>query len=357
MTTRTLTEGLQQALADAQPGDVFVLEGEHTLDEVELHVPVTLRGGTLVGTGQRVLKIFADVVLEDLEVRNPKGHGIVSLGGAPELRGLTLTVGGTALACGKTAAVTLQRCTVRGASTAMTVQDDARVFAEELQLTSRGCGLFLRGRSSGTFTQVGILAGNFAGVEATDETTAQLIGVAVVTSGSGGFFIHGDARPELHGCLAQQCGLSGVEVSQRAQPTIDGLVVRNVQREGILVKGEAAPTFMEIEVDSSPNVLLRVCDEATVDVERAVLKNGGSAGVSVQDKGQAELLEVVIKDCAKAGVEASGRVQVQLESCRIHGNGGYGVTSLGGSIHLTDCDVKDNERGDFMEGGGGSITR
>ena len=130
MATHTLTEGLQQALAGAEPGDVFELEGEHTLDETELHVPVTLRGGVLLGTGARVLKIFADVVLEDLEVRNPQGHGIVSLGGSPQLRGLTLSVGGTALACGKTASVTLQKCTVQSASTGLTVQDDARVFAE-----------------------------------------------------------------------------------------------------------------------------------------------------------------------------------------------------------------------------------
>ena len=318
---------LAEAVAQAQPGDVFELQGQVTAGRTELHVPVTLRGGVLLGSEAQLLRLYADVTLDGVTVQNPHGHGVVCMAGIPELLDLRIDVNGTGIACGATAAPRVLRAKIVRCAIGMTIQDDARPYVENLTITSMGSGLFFRGRAAGLFNQVGILAGNMAAIEVSEEASPELVGVLISGSGAGGLFIHGSSTPRFTSTNILRAALDAVEVRGAAAPVIDGLRAEECFKGGLLITQDAGGTYLEVEVRGCMNAGLTVNERAHPEIERMVLAGSSQVGARIYGAAQVEALDLKVSQNLKGGVELGGDARLEAEDLVITENLQFGLVA------------------------------
>ncbi len=332
---------LIRAVARLDEGGTIIVDGEITTSPVQIRKALTIRGGTVVGDGAIVFGLHADVVLDSVEVRNPAGHGVVCMAGAPQLRDLTVRVAKTGIACGGSAAPILERCEVPGCAIGLTAQDDAAPVVNGLTIVSTGSGLFLTGRCRGSISNTGIVAGSMPAVEINGESAPRLEGVAVALAGGGGFFVHGDAEPSLLRCSVERTQLAAVEVRGNANPTFDGLRVRECQASGLYLHQNARGTYMALDISGCMLASIEVAETAEVDVEEAALLDGQQGGIWVHDDAVAELIGVEISGHALVGVDVLDRGRVTLDGCEVARNGS-GIQVGGGELELVECRVVGN---------------
>lgn len=318
---------LADAVAQAQPGDVFELRGQVSAGRTELRVPITLRGGVLLGTEVVLLRLLADVTLDGVTIQNPHGHGVVCMAGIPELLDLRIDVNGTAIACGATAAPRVLRTKIVRCAIGMTVQDDARPYVENLTITSMGSGLFFKGRGAGLFNQVGVLSGNMAAIEVSEEASPELVGVLISGSGAGGLFIHGAATPRFTSTNILRTTLDAVEVRGAAAPVIDGLRAEECFKGGLLLTQDAGGTYLEVEVRGCMSAGLTVNERAHPEIERMVLAGSSQVGARIYGAAQVEALDLKVTQNLKGGVELGGDARLEAEDLVVTENLQFGVVA------------------------------
>ncbi|MCB9765776.1 MAG: right-handed parallel beta-helix repeat-containing protein [Alphaproteobacteria bacterium] len=360
---------LAAALAASSPGDTVRITGRTETGFLDTTRNVTITGGIIAGTDAVVMRLRGPVTLTDTRVENPNGHGVVCMGDSPHLKGVEIEVAETAIACGGDATPRIEQVKIVGCRNGLSVQDTAAPLVETLTVTARGSGLLFTGEAGGTFTQVAVISGQFAGVEIGASAHPRLVGVSVVASGTGGFFIHGQSRPELYSCFAQRTTLDGLEVRGQADPTVDGFTVEESHKGGVLLQEQARGTYMELEVTGCLLPALTVKDDAVVELERGVFRGGQQIGVSVGDRAKVEAIDLLVTENLGGAVRVTGDAALTLEGCRLTGNlahalsatergrvaaqgcqltgnTGLGVeASLSAEVTLDACTLKDNRLG------------
>ena len=332
---------LSEAVDRIDDGGVISIVGQLETGAVQIRKPITLRGGTLVGTDAIVLGLHADVIIEDCAIENDQGHGVVAMAGSPVLRRLSLRVAQTAFACGAQAQPALYGCEVSTCAIGLTAQDDAAPTVDGLTVVSSGSGMFFTGRSAGQVNNVGIVAGGMPAVEINAEATPEFEGVAVALGGGGGFFVHGQARPRLLRCSAERTQLAAVEVRGQADPTIDGLKVRDCQASGLFLHENATGTYMALDIEGCLLASIEVAEHAQVEIEEGSLLDGQQGGLWVHDDAHLEAIGLEIAGHALMGVDVLDRAHVVLDGCEIARNGS-GVQVGSGRVETIECNVLGN---------------
>ncbi|MCK6524821.1 right-handed parallel beta-helix repeat-containing protein [Myxococcota bacterium] len=334
---------LADAVAQAQPGDVFELRGQVTAGRTELHVPITLRGGTLVGTEVVLLRLLTDVTLDGVTIQNPHGHGVVCMAGIPELVDLRIDVNGTAIACGASAAPRVLRTKILRCAIGVTVQDDAKPYIENLTITSMGTGLFFKGRGAGLFNQVGILAGNMPAIEVSEQAAPELVGVLISASGAGGLFIHGTSTPRFTSTNILRTTFDAVEVRGAAAPVIDGLRAEECYKGGLLLSQDAGGTYLEVEVRGCMQAALTVGDRAHPEIERMVLTGSSQVGARLLGACKVEAIDLKVLQNLKGGVELGGDARLDAEDLVITENLQFGLVARDrAQLNALRAEIRDN---------------
>ncbi len=334
---------MSEALTAAKDGDTIHIEGRLESPHVRVEKEITLTGDTLVGLDPVAIGLFASATISGLRVENPQGHGVVSMAGTPLIEEVTLHVGQTAFACGSNAAPTIRRCAVETCRVGLSAQDTAAPDVQGLTVSSRGTGLLLRGESAGTFREVGIVAGQMAGVEVTDRASPILEQVAVALGGAGGMFLHGASTPKLRACLVKSVQLSGIEVSETANPTLDGIQVSEVRGSGLFLHGKSRGTYMDLHIESCGMACIEVSEEAAPEIEGGSLRAGEAHGLWIREQARAEVLSLSISHQGAMGVQATERAWCTLEDCCITMNRDHGLfTKDQAQVALVRCEISEN---------------
>jgi hypothetical protein len=307
----------------------ILLEGEHEGETLVLDRPVHIEGvgegSSYTVTGTFICICSADARIENLRLVNLQGHGIRAKdSAAPAFHGLTIHVGGVALAADGQTRPELRSCKIERCGNGMELRGQTVPDVDEVLIVAgKGCMVF-HDQSAGTFRNMGLLSGAFAAVETLGTSAPIFETGAIAGSGGGGFFVHGESKPRVAGFVFQNIKLAAVEVTEQADPIFDGLQISDTYGSALFIHGQAAGTYMDVTVRGPVVAGIDVSESAKAELENVSVWGGHAQGLWIHDEARVEVLGLKITHCRLAAVDVEGKGVLQIEDGHFEDNRDHG---------------------------------
>jgi len=306
--------------------------------------PVQITGGTLRAQGGWALIIGADVVLADVRIENPTGHGVRIVAGAPVLSNVELAVQGVAGVCEGQSRPQLRRVVVVGAENGWLLREDCAPDGDELAVKATGSALVLTDRASGHLARLALMSGDqFACVEARGRASTRLAGLTVLSAGCGALHFYEDSAVAIDGGHIQKSGTAdarfpAIEARERSQPTLRGLRIDNSGGRGFFVHGEARPVLREVALSGVGGAGMEVQGEAVLDVADLSVSEAAGAGVVVRGEASGRLTRLSTDRTTNVGLAIGGNARLQVDGVKVGFAEGFGLR-VGGAARATVRDL------------------
>ena len=348
---------LAAAVERAQDGDEIRIEGV-VAGGVTIGKRVTLSGGArgdapetwgvVRGGGPRALILTGPVVVRNLRVENPVGHGIRIEAGTPMVSEVRLDVAETAFGIVGDAAPVLDRCEVARCNNGILVLGTARPHVSDLRVTAAGGGIVVRERGAGRFVRHLLVTGRFAAVEVADDAAPDLSAIEIYAA-TGAVFVRDRGRPTLTTITVHRCGLAGLEVTGQANPDVRGLTIVDCGGAGLHLHGDARGTYVDIVIRAAVLAGLDLAERAVVALEQVTVTQSAGAGVYLHDEASAEVDFLTVGGTGGPCIDAQGRATVRVDDGALTHGLGVAVRA-GADAVVTLCRVG-------FVGTGGALVR
>ncbi|MEV0263963.1 right-handed parallel beta-helix repeat-containing protein [Streptomyces sp. NPDC050617] len=273
----------------------------------------------------------ARTTLEDCEVRDASGHGLVLDSGTdPKLvRCATARTGGNGIHVTARARGVFEECTVSDAHAA---------------------GVWAGDCAGPAFTRLAVRGGEGAGVELAEECVAEFDRLSVRDTKGSGVVVRGGANPLLRRVEIAEVGGHGVEVAEEGRGRLESGEISETKRAGLRVSDGGDPYAGQITFRQTAAAGVSVGAQGRCTLRDCEVDAAGKEGIAVEEGGELALARTKVRASAKHGVLVAAGGRAMLNGCELAANGGDGlrVDSLE-AVGATACSVLDN-RGAGLRG-------
>ncbi len=249
----------------------------------------------------------------------------------------------------------------------------------EIYNNRNGAGLFLYGKSAGTYKDCIIHDNktegkNYVGIGISGESNPTLENCEIFNHIGSGIFILGTAKGRINGCKVHDNGSNGIRVQDYADPSVEsceiysnrngaGLylhgkstgtykdcIIHDNKTEGenyvgIAIFEESNPTLENCEIFNHIRVGIYIKGTAKGRINGCKVHDNGSNGIRVQDYASPLVTGCDIYDNNMSGIKLSKRTGGTCHSCKIFRNKGKGIEiEKGTTKFVTNNTIKDNEQ-------------
>ncbi|MFI5635352.1 right-handed parallel beta-helix repeat-containing protein [Streptomyces sp. NPDC051664] len=322
-----------------------------------------------LGTSAIVVSEHGQATIRNCIMRDARGNGLLSNGSSRgSVEGCQFSsTDKPAIALEGAAAWTLTRTTVHGASVGIYLTTSARVSLDKVrvedcsghgivvasgcdpQLTAcvtartRGSGLFITGRSRGTYIDCTFTGAAQPAVHVEESSTPVLIAASVTDSEGIGVLLIDECAAEFDKLTVMDAGGVGVSISSGANPLLRRSHITSSRGPGLLVLEDGRGRLEDCTVEDSTGHGLRIEGHGNPHVSNCVIRNSGRSGVSVGARGLGSLHDCEIIGSADTAVTVENGGEPSLVRLRLKSSGKHGVlVSPGGRATVSGCEVEDS---------------
>ncbi|MFE4654268.1 right-handed parallel beta-helix repeat-containing protein [Streptomyces sp. NPDC056707] len=258
----------------------IALEGSSTITVLR-----TAAHGVTVGA---YLTSSSRTLLEDVQVSDTTGHGIVVAAGAdPVLR-----------RCGTT--------------------------------NTKGSGLFVTGRSRGTFEDCRFASAAQAGIRVTESSGPVLTGTTVPDSQTVAVHLADESAAEFDRLDIVDAGTVGVSIRSGANPLLRRVRITGARGHGVEVAEDGRGRLESCEIESSGAASVRIEGHGNPYIGGSTLRGAAQAGVSVGARGRGSLRDCTISGTGTEGVSVEDGGEISLARVEVQHAGAHGILIAAG---------------------------
>ncbi|MGW1004770.1 right-handed parallel beta-helix repeat-containing protein [Streptomyces sp. NPDC002520] len=291
---------------------------------------VTVQDVTVTGVTVGVyVTSTSRTVLENVQVTDTTGHGMVVAAGAdPLLRrcGTADTRGSGLLVTGKSRG-TYEDCVFRtpAQSAVRVAESSSPVLTGTTVRDTEGVAVLLVDESVAEIDRLDVLDAGGHGISVRSGANPLLRRVRVNGTKGYGIEVAEDGRGRLEHCEIENTGSAALRIEGHGNPHVGNTTVRGSKQAGVSVGSLGRGSLRDCEISGTGTEGVSVEDGGELSMTRVNVKEAGAHGILVAAGARAALNSCGFADSTGDGIRVDSAEQVTITGCAVRTNRGAGL--------------------------------